>query len=331
MKRILFLIIISAVCVTMQKSHAQSGSSAAFGLTITPPVTQMQIKPGKSIILAFTIENTGANDLSVTAFFSDLLVDADTGAPRTSYTPAVFPYARLQNLDKSLNTPFVLPAGKTDQLVVKFEIPSTMSEREYNLTLMLQGEPISHTTYDQIGNKNRASAVGFVGAHVLLSITHTGQDLSELIVDEVRASSFFDSLRPLTFRVFAFNQGKTRGTVQGTVRIKSMWTNQEETITILPEYVLAQSRRELRGSITESSLSQSTLPTLFSVQRAFFIGPQRIEVELTHDAGKASTRKTITVFAVPFSLLFLFFAGSGLWILRVYLKKYTQKNTEINH
>ena len=69
-------------------------------ISITPPLSEIVMQPGRSITQAFTIANDGTVDLEVIPTIVDFSPDENTGAPIVFEKNENFPYAQLQNLDK---------------------------------------------------------------------------------------------------------------------------------------------------------------------------------------------------------------------------------------
>ncbi|HZZ98598.1 MAG TPA: hypothetical protein VFG51_01565 [Candidatus Saccharimonadia bacterium] len=286
---------------------------STVSLSITPPHAEISIKPGKSIVLAFNIQNEGSVDLDVTPTLVDFTADPNTGEEHVLQSSS-FSYAELQNLDKKFDQPFTLIAGQKDQLVVHFAVPADVPERDYYEVLLLKTAPSAQTTLGAAGSE----ALGEIGANLLISITNSGTDQGELSLASVKIPSIIDSFSPLAMRLFVKNTGKTYSKIQGEMRIRSAITKTvEKVFPLLEENVLANNVREAHASIQDPDDSKSSIPGEFVYHPLFLIGPYTIEIDL-HSQTQQSQTYYGQVWALPISPLLVILA---FLLIRFFLRK----------
>ncbi|HCR92564.1 MAG TPA: hypothetical protein DIU47_01230 [Candidatus Pacebacteria bacterium] len=302
-------------------AHAQT--LPEISLSISPPHAEILLQPGKSIVQAFNIKNTGSADLEVTPFLADFTVDS-TGTPTVHIEkPSSFLFATLQNLDKTLGVPFVLSAGKSDQLVLRIHIPETSQERDYYQTLVLQAKPSSLTMLTQTTN---SQSLANVGVHMLISISKTGADLGELTIEKLIKPFILDSFMPLRLQIFAKNTGKTYTKAQGEVTIRSLITNRIVTVfPILRENVLAGGVRELHAAIKDPDDEKSSIADVFIYHPLFLFGPYEIRIDV-HAENQQSSPVVFHVWALPFTL----FAVGGMGYAILLWKRKRERKFEEN-
>lgn len=299
MKHTRAYITILLFCVFVFAVHpisAQTTNSIRTTLTVTPPLSEIIIKPGKTITQAFTIKNEGSVDLEVIPSIVDFSPDGTTGAPIVLPNNTTFPFASLENLDKKLNTPFKLKAGASDQLVVRIAIPEKTEEKEYYQTLIFKTQPLGLNSLDNV----RSISNAWIGVHMLISVSNTGEQLGNLTIHTLKYPKIIDMFSPLTLQLTAKNTGKNYVKAQGDIKISNMMNDVVKVFPILPENVLAQSVRELHASIPDPNDPKSATAVPFEYRPLFLLGPHRVEVNL-YAEQQTQEPQIFTVYALPIS------------------------------
>jgi len=289
------MIVLAGTVMISQQIFAQVGSGTQLGITITPPLSEIALQPGKTIIQAFNIQNTGGYDLEVTPSVVEFVPEEFTGDPLVQINSAPFPYTNLQNLDKQFNKPFVLKAGAKDQLVVRVAIPENHPQKDYYQTLLLKTQPVQ---YGQVGQSSTTS-LAYVGVHMLIRVTSDNQQKHTLEIDTLTIPKIIDMFTPLNFTLTVKNSGTTYEKSYGNVSISSLWKKDEKVFNLLPQNVLAQSTRPLSSSIIDPENTKNLIPAPFRYDPAFLLGPISVEVQLQDEEGITFTNYSKKVFALP--------------------------------
>jgi len=312
---LLFCIFVFAV----RQTFAQTTNPIRTTLTVTPPLSEIIIKPGKTITQAFTIKNEGGVDLEVTPSIVDFSPDGKTGAPIVLPNNANFPFASLENLDKKMNTPFKLKAGTSDQLVVHITIPEKAEEKEYYQTLIFKTQPLGLNSLDN----TRSISNAWIGVHMLISVSNTGEQLGNLTTHSFEYPKVIDMFSPLVLKLTAKNTGKNYVKAQGDIKISNMMNDVVKVLPILPENVLAQSVRELHASIPDPNDPKSATAVPFEYRPLFLFGPHRIEVNL-YAERQTQEPQAFMVYALPISPTL---AVLALYVAHTLRKKYQSAQT----
>lgn len=318
MKRLLVILFITLLGVFRPYSQvfAQAGDqnpAQKSGLSITPPLSEIMLKPGKSITQAFTIKNEGTVDLQVTPTIADFSPDGSTGIPIVLPDNTSFPFAKLENLDKKLGVPFALAAGQSQQLVLRVNIPATEPEHDYYKTFLFKTEPLGLTQLDGAHTVSQA----YVGVHLLISVSNSGLDLGKLSIDQLSTLPIVDMFSSINLRVFAKNTGNTYTKAHGEIKITNMLGQVVKIFPFLPENVLAGSMRELHGSAQDPDDTKSAIATPFEYRPLFLFGPYEILGTIRGEAQESSVEKKTTVWALPISpLLVILLTWLGFKIAR---------------
>lgn len=296
------------------RAQEPSQSVGRTTLTVTPPLSEIIIKPGKSITQAFTIKNEGKVDLEITPTITDFSPDGKTGAPILLLNNTSFPFASLENLDKKLNAPFTLKGGASDQLVVKIAIPEKAEEKEYYQTLLFKTRPIGFELSDGTTSISQA----WIGVHMLISVSKTGEQLGNLSIHSIKYPKIIDMFSPIKLDLIVKNQGKNFVKAQGEIKITSVTNDVVKVFPILPENILANSVRMLHASLPDPDDAKSASAAPFEYRPVFLLGPYTISANVYAENQK-QTPILYTTYALPISPTIALFA---LFVLNKLVKKY---------
>lgn len=290
---ILFWIIIGA---NVARVYAQENGNRT-SLSITPPLSEIVMQPGKSITQAFTIANDGTVDLEVIPTIVDFSADDTTGAPIVFEKNENFPYAELQNLDKKLGAPFLLKAGSKDQLVLRITIPPSEPDRDYYKTLLLKTSPSGLVQT----NGTQTVSQAYIGVHILLSVSGNGEDRAKLVIEKFSVPRIVDMFSSVPISLIVKNIGANYTKAHGQVSIASTFGKVVKIFPLLPENVLAGSIRKLQASVQDPDDTKSAIAIPMEYRPLFLLGQYTVAATVGRDNQESPDEKIIKVFAFPIS------------------------------
>lgn len=300
-------------------AHAQVQQST-IAISISPTLAEVNVSPGERVTLAFNIVNEGNVDLSATPLFVDFIPDEQTGNPIVLPNRSSFPYASLQNQDKSFGQPFVFRAGTSEQVVLILDIPDNAAAQDYYQTLL-----VSTTTMTGELASTGSQPSANIGVHVLIRITDPTQldwtSASKLQLDRWTVPTYLDSFSPLVFQVFIKNTGLSYTKASGRIEIVSMSDEILKIFPLLPENILAGSTREVRGSMTDPENRESAVPVEFRYDPAFLFGFYDVNLYLGSEFEQEKLVASKRVLAIPFFAL-------GLVVLLLFITLATKVLTK---
>jgi hypothetical protein len=239
------LIITSAFLFRVPSVYSQS-----IGLSISPVILEVMIKPGKTITQAYQVTNNSEQDLYLTANLVPFTPADHQGHIALSASSSVssdFPrnsVFSLQNSNLDLNQPFKLSAGKSQQLVLKIAMPEDNPEKDYYYTLLVeQTDRGEHITTDS-GAGHRIK----IGSNILITVSETGQPETDFKIAEFKAEpKFGDIFDQIRFKILVENTGRAFFKPEGKIEIYHTLLNKKITeLNLLPENILVNSVREIR-------------------------------------------------------------------------------------
>jgi len=273
-------------------------SAANYGMSISPPLLRVHIKPGKSITQVYKIENLSNNDKTLVAAIVPFTESDNFGNPvlNPKTTAPWLSYFSLANSEIKFNKPFSIPAGSSEQLILSLSVPETAPLKDIYVTLIVS---TYENSLDQTfqGSALRAT----IGSNLLITISSQAYPDTILRIEGfypakgavIRIGNlyFADSITPLKFTATVTNEGNFAAETKGVFRVVSGKNKPVYLEGILPVNIIAKSQRQLlntNGDTFEFS------PSLGN------IGPHQLSLEIKTD--NSNTTSTIDIIFFPLKL-----------------------------
>lgn len=305
---IIFLSLVSCFMFNVSYSFAQQVS-----LSLSPPHLETVIKPGKTILIAYTLQNYG-DPTVITARVLPFVPQDNNGdvSIKDSFEgPIRF---SLENADIQLDKPFFLRPQQSQQLLLRIRVPEGAPEQDYYYTLIAEtGEPPSTDG----ATSSRATAA--IGSHILITTTQSG--FSEVkakvsIFDIIKKYTLpifgkvniFDSNDPIPLVMIISNNGKNLVKPEGEIVLRGNF-GEKATYTIVPRNILAESQRIVSATPSaeldcEANKGQLCNTPISLLLKGFFIGKYRISTQLDFGDNTPVLSAATSFIALPFKFLF---------------------------
>lgn len=296
-------------------STALAQQVVPLDLTLSPSVVEIAVQPGKLVTQAFTVQNAGTADLLVTPTLRDFTSDNQSGTPVLLETNSL-PFASLQNAHIALNTPFLLKANSSEQLVFALNVPSDALERDWYSAFVLQTQPAEPQKRDGSGGEVH----GTIAANLLIRVSQTNQVPLSWKLHLEGVPSFADSLQSLHLKPIVTNTSSTLAAPELTLYVLDGKGNIVYEQSGLPDRILAQSTREIAAAQPKKEDPRSLEPAEFRFQPLFAFGPYTVRASIRNAAEKPVVIEQ-SYFAFPFSLAITFLlAVGGVRLIQVWRK-----------
>lgn len=260
----LTIFFISPVIVTAQQ----------ITLSISPPLLEVFIKPGKSVLVAYTVGNLG-DPVILTSNILPFEPKDDLGNIKIKDEfegPIRF---SLDNSEIKLDQPFFVKSNTSQQLLLRIRVPEGTPEGDYYYTLFAKSEP---SPFQEGISSSRSQIV--IGSNILITVTESGKvDIKgKISLFDVLAHfkinlfshtfKFFDSFDKIPLVFIIDNQGRNLVKPQGEITLKGNFS-EKATYDIVPKNILAQSQR----LVTATPSAEIEKPINASlILSGFFIG-----------------------------------------------------------
>lgn len=285
------------VLVSLFIIHNSVAEAQTLGLSITPPITEIMIIPGKIVTQTFTITNDG-NDGMASIYIIPFKAQGESGNVVLDEKNAVTvasPYVSWFSIISPVSTfgeKFYMAGGQRQEITVKITPPESAAEKDYYFTLLYELDNNIPGGTLPMGPTNQAR----IGANLILSLSRDGNPAKTAEIVEFKAPKIIDSLEKLTFDIRIGNFGSYVFKPDGEITIKPIFGS-VETLSLAPLNIISDSVRNipcLEGE--EIIVCQSN--------RKVLVGVYKSTLEITHNGSSETQSKTVTTVAFPFSIIF---------------------------
>jgi hypothetical protein len=284
---------------------------------ISPGFAQVVTKPNQTLYIPFEIRNQGDPQVFRFQLYAlgnpDLLGNMEV----TRYTGEPFSITVMRGTEPVLN-PFLLRSQTSEKVSLRVIVPRDIPEGDYAfaLTAQTEAQPAREGT---VTSKLSAGA----GAMILVTVTNDG-----IIEEETITSSVFTVHTPIKLSLFGAhfeligsgeeipmsitfaNTGRYSVVAQGLITIKKSFGS-EETFTVPPQFVFAQSQRLLSSNWDRSACLEKYSRTICQkdytlILPGYTFGMYEATAQIqTGENGSISYQKNYFI-VMPYRLLIIF-------------------------
>lgn len=275
---------------------AKPCSAQALGLSISPPINEIMIIPGKEVTQSFTITNNGEDGMA-SIYIIPFRSQGELGnvaLDEKNIVSSTSPYASWFTLITPISTfgqKFYLSGGQSQTVTLKISPPENVAEKDYYFTILYELDNNVPGSISPTGPTNQAR----IGSNLIISLSKDGAPKKDLNIVEFSAPKIIDSLGKLTFNIRIGNYSSYVFKPQGGITIKSTFSS-PETLAIAPLNVISDSIRNIPCIENEETLTCQS-------KRKVLVGIYKSTLKITADDNGESKEKTVTTVAFPFSII----------------------------
>lgn len=279
---------------------AKVSAQSAISLSITPPIVEVMIAPGKNIKQTFTISNDGGNTLITPKI---VYFTPSDSAGNVDLTEDLAP-----DWVKYDKTPFNLNSGQKHDFKISIEPPEGTEEIDHFLTLIFEND----VPTDILGQTSTLFT-SQIGSNILLTISKDGNPKKSAQIVKFSAPKIIDSsFGKINYQVILKNNGNSFWKPNGKIIIG------EDSLKLAPQNILSGYSRKLL-CIKDETLTDC----VFDNQKLIGIIKSSLEFQIDDDSKiyKAET----TTYSFPFVgltiVIFLLTTFSRRWIFKLWRKE----------
>ena len=297
-KTIIIIIFITVITIILPLAtvHAQQVS-----LSLSPPLLELFIKPGKSIMVAYKLDNLGDPafiNLKVLPF------EAKDNLGNIRIKPEFEGPVRfsLDNSDLQLEQPFFLKAGGSQQILLRIRIPENITDGDFYYSLLAETAP--PTASEGIGS---ARAKATIGSNILVTISNSGNiDIKPRVVLFSTRGGVFDSTDKVPLVFIVENKGKNMIKPEGQITLKGNF-GETAKYDIISKNILAESQRLLEATPSaqidcDKDRDKVCLVSTSLILSGFFIGKYNLSTQISFGENSPTIFGSTTFFAFPFKI-----------------------------
>src|SRR3989344_4147678 len=282
-------------------------SAQELSLSLTPNLSEIAAKPGRTISLKFKLTNHGDPTI---VNIRILPFEAKDNRGNINILSSLQGPIRfeLANEDIKLAVPLFLKNSTSRDLLLNIYLPETLANQDYYFTLLAESQPPPA----QEGVVNiRAKAL--VASNLLLTVTKDGRieikpNISLFEVVPKNKINFlgtkinlFNSFEKIPLIMVVENQGKYLIKPQGGITVRGMFA-QAKQVEIKPQNILAESQRVLLAH--SSNLQPQTSNSL--LLPGFFMGNYKASATISFGPGTPTLYATTSFLVLPLKAIFIF-------------------------
>lgn len=279
-KVIIFITIITVILMGGREARAQS-----LSLSISPPIYEIMIKPGKTVSQVFKITNGGESVLLKTRIME---LTEDGVKDNQDFVPEK--WLTMGNSEIQLDHPFLLKSNETKQFNLQISPPLSTNESDYYRVLQFTTIP------NPVLDTSQSSIAQNIGSPVLITVTSTGLLQKSAVVKQFTLPFIMDSFENLKMRIDVENTGKTYIRPVGKISLGGPLGHVD--FDIIPRIILTSQTRTLVSDDAYDSLANNVTLSI----PGFFIGKYTVKTEFNLDESNISLSQTKTFYALPWKI-----------------------------
>lgn len=288
----------------------------AISLSISPPIVEIMIVPGKQTEQTFSIINEGMDGYASVKVVPFTPNDEE-GNVNIVDNPNFSDLAKYENWftltspdligasPDSVGNKFFLRQGDKKNIKLRISPPAGTQEKDYYFTLLY--EIIPHGV-------NNESTTAKIGANLLISVSKDGKPYKKARIVEFSAPKLIDSLGKLSYTLRIENTGQYFFKPTGTIGINPLF-GKKEKIKIAPVNIISSTTRNV-PCIKEEELIKC------AYDKKVLLGFYKATASFTTDEESREYSAQTTTIALPFTIAF---AISSLFLAFILIKKSTSR------
>lgn len=304
---ILLIFVFFFFILTTRTIHAQEMS-----LSLSPPVTEIFIKPGKTAQQLYKLTNNG-NTTVVTA---RIVIFDKTGIKENpNYTPE--PWITVAGSGGiTLNKPFTQESNTTMEIVLRVNPPADVIQTDYYRALIFSTIPAP------IGNSSQSQITQQIVSPILISVTTTGMVRKTAQILKFDLPTFVDSFGPLNLDIELENTGNVYFRPNGKIMLKSLLS--EATYQVRPNVFFINDRKKIYTDLAlpDGNALQHTLSL-----KGFFLGKYEVTADFNLDESAYNLNGKKVFYAIPIKILIVI---SGIIIFILLIRRRKNKRKELS-
>lgn len=300
-KTITKILTISLITAAGLPLLAKPAFAQSLGLSLSPPLLEIVIKPGKTASQIFSLKNLSENSKTVVARVIPFVPQGNLGLPllKPNLHPDWLDYLSLNVNNHSQGEVIVLAPGEIVPVILKLAVPANAPQTDHYATLLITTNPQTQNSKIQIPSPSINTSLG---ANILISISDNNAPSTIVKIDNFvplekdylfRYGDIFvaDNFQPIHFTATAVNIGKYKTRTSGLIQVIKN-KNVVSLQSLLPLNLLASSERQLQGSPSGEIVFQPTLTD---------IGSHQVLLDIRSE--NSSSHSELTVVLVPIRAL----------------------------
>jgi len=291
MKNTIKFILTISLSISVFLLGTKTISAQEISLSVSPPITEITIQPGKEVIQTYDLKNEGETTLiniSVVPFFPQGIegyqeFDEELAEAYQGWFSLIDPQI-------AWGSKFNLPKGETQTVSLKISPPRDTNLKDYYFAVLFITQQDSETGLDSSYSQAR------IGSNLLITVTDDGNPIKNVEIANFSAPLIIDSFAKLNYSVTLKNIGRSFVKPMGKIIVTSKPFGKVQEIFLAPVNVLVSSSRDVPCLIGNET-------TACRLDNKFHLGVYKAKLQFILDEETQNYTSEIVTIALPFSLM----------------------------
>jgi len=323
-KKILINYSAIAVCVVCYVLFTKQIHAQQVHFSLDPPIVQAKIKPGKTIIIAYTVQNSG--DPTNLQFLVRPFTPAGQLGSLSLIPQMEGPVQfNLENAEIVMEKPFFFPSREKRQAILRIHVPPGIPDGDYYYLVLAETVPAF-----SLGGESAGVASASIGSPLLITITDSGTTEIKATIAEFSFKpdysftignnivSVVDNAKELPIVCSVRNMGKNLIQPQGTIIDQN--GDSKNTYDIISQNILSNSQRIIKTFASEDTTQKDATLVLSHLS----VGSHRVTAQLSFGENTSIQYKTLSFLALPVRLISVAL-GALIIVLVFFLARFMQR------
>ncbi|MBU0998658.1 hypothetical protein KJ570_03990 [Patescibacteria group bacterium] len=278
-------------------NSANKVSAQELNISVTPPITEILMVPGKQIVQSYKITNDSSSKLisvNIVPFLPDIknpeeiVLNLQQGLVESNVYESWF---SIEKPKINFGEKFNLPANSEEEIRIKISVPKNATLKDYYFTVLFSIEkPNTQITESSL------QSMAQIGSNILITASENENPYKAAKTVLFSSPYIIDSLQKINFKIIIENTGRAFGKPIGKITIENLITKKTESLNLSPLNILSSYSREIYCLKEEKIIPCETSPKLL-------LGLYKSTLNYNLDGEGQSYQEESYTFAVPFSLI----------------------------
>lgn len=278
-------------------------SAQAINLSISPPLVELLIKPGKSVLVAYTVINNG-DPVVISSHVSTFAPKDKLGNIQLEQEllgPVRF---NLENSNTALEKSVYLPTSDKQQFLLKIRVPDNAPTGDYYYTFYVKTDSGALFT-----GQNVSKSTATIGSNILISVSNSGKLESKAHISHFdlvgnkgitifgKKYHFVESFSKIPFKLVIENKGNNLIKPNGEIVVSGpLGILSKHKVT--PLNILAKSSRQIPATPSAELNKEASLTI-----NGFFLGTHRLGATIDFGPGSSQIYASTSFIGIPSKLI----------------------------
>ena len=272
-------------------------SAQELNISVSPPLTEILMIPGKEIVQTYTLTNSSdAKLISVDIFPflpdienpEEIVINEKEGLSKSNTYQSWF---SIENPKVSFGQKFNLSGTSEQKISIRISVPKNAVAKDYYFTVLFSIEKTNPLISD-----NSLQTKAQIGSNILITASEKEKVYMSSRTVLFSPPFIIDSLQKINFKIILENTGRAFSKPIGKITIQNLITKKTEVLNLSPLNILSSYSREIYCLKSEEIVPCETSPKML-------FGLYKSTLNYNLDGENQIHQEESFTFAFPFSFI----------------------------